>query len=66
MKKKPARKKRGQTLVTSRRHHYSVYVIELSPEVLDSDRSLVMDQVDSGVAVRMAALALCLRARVSA
>jgi len=40
--------------------------VELSPEVLDSDRSLVMDQVDSGVAVRMAALALCLRARVSA
>ena len=40
--------------------------VELSPEVLDSDRSLVMDQVDSGVAVRMAALALCLRAKVSA
>ncbi|MFL5440038.1 MAG: aspartate carbamoyltransferase, partial [Myxococcales bacterium] len=40
--------------------------VELSPEVLDSDRSLVMDQVNSGVAVRMAALALCLGARVSA
>jgi aspartate carbamoyltransferase catalytic subunit len=40
--------------------------VELSPEVLDSDRSLVMDQVGSGVAVRMAALALCMRAKVEA
>jgi aspartate carbamoyltransferase catalytic subunit len=38
--------------------------VELSSDVLDSPRSLVMDQVDSGVAVRMAALALCLRAEV--
>ena len=36
--------------------------VELSSDVLDSPRSLVMDQVDSGVAVRMAALSLCLRA----
>jgi aspartate carbamoyltransferase catalytic subunit len=27
---------------------------------MDGERSLVMDQVDSGVAVRMATLALCL------
>jgi aspartate carbamoyltransferase catalytic subunit len=40
--------------------------VELSSDVLDSPRSLVMDQVDSGVAVRMAALALCLRAEVPA
>src|SRR6184192_4632822 len=38
--------------------------VELSSDVLDSPRSLVMDQVDSGVAVRMATLALCLRAEV--
>jgi aspartate carbamoyltransferase catalytic subunit len=36
--------------------------VELSSDVLDGPRSLVMDQVDSGVAVRMAALALCLGA----
>ena len=40
--------------------------VELTNEVLESPRSLVMDQVDSGVAVRMAVLALCLRAEVSA
>src|SRR5204862_7247975 len=40
--------------------------VELTSEVLESPRSLVMDQVDSGVAVRMAALALCLRAEVPA
>src|SRR5205085_10666039 len=40
--------------------------VELSNEILDSPRSLVMDQVDSGVAVRMATLALCLRAEVPA
>ncbi len=34
--------------------------VEIVSEVLDGPRSLVMDQVDSGVAVRMAALALCL------
>ena len=34
--------------------------VELSSEVMDGERSLVMDQVDSGVAVRMASLALCL------
>jgi aspartate carbamoyltransferase catalytic subunit len=39
--------------------------VELSNDVLESPRSLVMDQVDSGVAVRMAALALCLRAEIS-
>jgi aspartate carbamoyltransferase catalytic subunit len=39
--------------------------VELTSDVLDGPRSLVMDQVDSGVAVRMAALALCLRAEVS-
>ena len=36
--------------------------VEISSEVLDGPRSLVMDQVDSGVAVRMAVLALALRA----
>jgi aspartate carbamoyltransferase catalytic subunit len=35
--------------------------VEIASEVLDGPRSLVMDQVDSGVAVRMAALALTLR-----
>ncbi len=40
--------------------------VELTSEVLESPRSLVMDQVDSGVAVRMAALTLCLRAEVPA
>jgi aspartate carbamoyltransferase catalytic subunit len=40
--------------------------VEMSSDVLDSPRSLVMDQVDSGVAVRMAALTLCLRAEVPA
>jgi len=38
--------------------------VELSSDVLEGPRSLVMDQVDSGVAVRMAVLALCLRAEV--
>ena len=38
--------------------------VEMSSDVLESPRSLVMDQVDSGVAVRMAALCLCLRAEV--
>ena len=38
--------------------------VEMSSDVLDGPRSLVMDQVDSGVAVRMAALSLCLRAEV--
>jgi len=33
--------------------------VEITSEVLDGPRCLVMDQVDSGVAVRMAALALC-------
>src|SRR5207302_10714130 len=36
--------------------------VELSSEVMDGEGSLVMDQVDSGVAVRMATLALCLGA----
>src|ERR1041384_7319740 len=40
--------------------------VEMSSDVLEGPRSLVMDQVDSGVAVRMAALALCLRAEVAA
>ncbi len=39
--------------------------VEMSNDVLESPRSLVMDQVGSGVAVRMAALALCLRAEVA-
>jgi aspartate carbamoyltransferase catalytic subunit len=34
--------------------------VELSSDVMDGPRSLIMDQVDSGVAVRMAALTLCL------
>jgi aspartate carbamoyltransferase catalytic subunit len=38
--------------------------VEMSSDVLESPRSLVMDQVDSGVAVRMATLCLCLRAEV--
>jgi len=37
--------------------------VELSNEVLESPRSVIMDQVDSGVAVRMATLALCLGAQ---
>ena len=37
--------------------------VELSSDVMDGPRSLVMDQVDSGVAVRMAALTLCLGAQ---
>ena len=36
--------------------------VEMASDVADGERSLIMDQVDSGVAVRMAALALCLRA----
>ena len=36
--------------------------VELASDVADGDRSLILDQVDSGVAVRMAALALCLGA----
>jgi len=36
--------------------------VEIAPDVADGERSLILDQVDSGVAVRMAALALCLRA----
>ncbi|MBS2022384.1 MAG: aspartate carbamoyltransferase catalytic subunit [Deltaproteobacteria bacterium] len=36
--------------------------VELASDVLDGPRSRVMEQVDSGVAVRMAVLALCLRA----
>jgi aspartate carbamoyltransferase catalytic subunit len=40
--------------------------VEISSEVLDGPRSLVMDQVDSGVAVRMAVLALTLRANLPA
>jgi aspartate carbamoyltransferase catalytic subunit len=36
--------------------------VEMSSDVMDGPRSLVMDQVDSGVAVRMAALSLCLGA----
>jgi aspartate carbamoyltransferase catalytic subunit len=40
--------------------------VEMSSDVLEGPRSLVMDQVDSGVAVRMATLALCLRAEVPA
>jgi aspartate carbamoyltransferase catalytic subunit len=38
--------------------------VEIASDVVDGPRSLVMDQVDSGVAVRMAALALCLGADV--
>ena len=40
--------------------------VEIASDVVDGPRSLVMDQVDSGVAVRMAALALCLRADLPA
>ncbi len=36
--------------------------VEIASDVADGERSLILDQVDSGVAVRMAALALCLRA----
>jgi aspartate carbamoyltransferase catalytic subunit len=35
--------------------------VEMSSDVMDGPRSLVMDQVDSGVAVRMAVLTLCLQ-----
>ena len=38
--------------------------VEIASDVVDGPRSLVMDQVDSGVAVRMAALALCLRGEI--
>ena len=40
--------------------------VEIASDVVDGPRSLVMDQVDSGVAVRMAVLALCLRAPLPA
>ena len=40
--------------------------VELTSDVLESERSVVMDQVDSGVAVRMATLALCLGAELPA
>lgn len=36
--------------------------VELTPEVADSGRSMVLRQVSHGVAVRMAVLSLCLRA----
>ena len=36
--------------------------VEMASDVADGERSLILDQVDSGVAVRMAALALCLKA----
>jgi aspartate carbamoyltransferase catalytic subunit len=35
--------------------------VEMASDVADGERSLILDQVDSGVSVRMAALALCLR-----
>ena len=40
--------------------------VEIASDVVDGPRSLVMEQVDSGVAVRMAVLALCLRAPIAA
>jgi aspartate carbamoyltransferase catalytic subunit len=36
--------------------------IELTPDLADGERSVILDQVTNGVAVRMAALALCLSA----
>ena len=34
--------------------------IELTPELADGERSVILDQVGNGVAVRMAVLALCM------
>jgi aspartate carbamoyltransferase catalytic subunit len=36
--------------------------IELTPELADGDRSVILDQVSNGLAVRMAVLALCMNA----
>ncbi len=36
--------------------------IELTPELADGERSVILDQVSNGVAVRMAVLALCMNA----
>jgi aspartate carbamoyltransferase catalytic subunit len=40
--------------------------IELTPELADGPRSVILDQVTNGVAVRMAALALCMGAKTEA
>src|SRR6185295_13654832 len=37
--------------------------IELTPELADGERSVILDQVGNGLAVRMAVLALCMGAR---
>jgi aspartate carbamoyltransferase catalytic subunit len=36
--------------------------IELTPELADGDRSVILDQVENGLAVRMAVLDLCMNA----
>jgi aspartate carbamoyltransferase catalytic subunit len=36
--------------------------IELTPELADGERSVILDQVENGLAVRMAVLALCMKA----
>jgi aspartate carbamoyltransferase catalytic subunit len=40
--------------------------IELTPELADGERSVILDQVQNGVAVRMAVLALCMGAKAAA
>jgi aspartate carbamoyltransferase catalytic subunit len=37
--------------------------IELTPELADGERSVILDQVTNGVAVRMAVLSLCMQAK---
>jgi aspartate carbamoyltransferase catalytic subunit len=40
--------------------------IELTPELADGDRSVILEQVGNGLAVRMAVLDLCMNAKVPA
>ncbi len=40
--------------------------VELSPDVVDGQRSVIFDQVTNGVAVRCAVLARCARALAEA
>jgi aspartate carbamoyltransferase catalytic subunit len=35
--------------------------VEITPDVADGPNSAILEQVENGLAVRMAALALCLR-----
>jgi aspartate carbamoyltransferase catalytic subunit len=40
--------------------------VEMTSEVADGDRSVILDQVTNGIAVRMAVLGLCSSARDAA